>query len=189
MRILKFERLNQIITISSVRIDNRILDRLLVTDELYIQFSDYVKSQLHLNLVSDLYHRDVGEYFNAYQYLIGDESHIKDCLRVVRYFYHDIAHFLINNLDSVEIELVIDAPGITSLDLKEGSLVARQELQRIMNSVDSDNLIETIEKSDYAFLLDYVEDFDDLKVKLSSYSVAAFILKSLSGGAYEDRSQ
>lgn len=189
MRILKFERLNQIVTISSVRIDNRILDRLLVTDELYIRFSDYVKSQLHLNLVSDLYHRDVGEYFNAYQYIAGNEGYYKDCLHVVHYFYHDIAHFLINNLDNVKIELVVDAPGIVSLDLEEGSQIARKELQRIIDSVDSDNLIETIEKSDYAFLLDYVENTDDLKVKLSSYSVAAFILKSLSGGAYEDRSQ
>lgn len=189
MRILKFERLNQIITISSVRIDNRILDRLLVTDALYIRFSDYVKSQLHLNLVSDLYHRDVGDYFDAYQYLTGNTAYLKECLRVVRYFYHDMAHFLINNRDVVEIELVVDAPNIESLNLKEGSMVAQQALQEIIDSVDSDNLIKIIEGSEYSFLLDYVEGIDDLKVKLSSYSVAAFILKSLSGGVYENNSQ
>ena len=64
--------------------------------------------------------------------------------------------------------------------------MAEIELQKIIDSVTSGNLINVIEKSQYSFLIDYVEDIDDFKVKLSSYSTAAFILVSLNGGIYEN---
>lgn len=186
MRILRFERLNQVITISTVPIDNKILDRLDVKSDLFIKFSDYVKSQLHLNLVTDLLHRNINEYFNAYKYLTGDLSCFNDCITVVKYFYYDLAHFLLNNKSDIQLDLEIDAINIPSLNLKDGSKMAEIELQKIIDSVTSGNLINVIEKSQYSFLIDYVEDIDDFKVKLSSYSTAAFILVSLNGGIYEN---
>lgn len=188
MRILRFERLNQIITISAVRIDNRVLERITVRDNLIINFSDYVKSQLHLNLVTDFFGRDIVSYYNAYQYIMGDKTHYRDCLKVIKFFYTDMANFLCNNPDPVDLSLIIDIDGFKSLDLENGKNIVKEELLSILSIDNSKDLFDKIKSSEYSFIIDYADDKDDLEKKINNYSLAGFIFNSLSGGFYESTS-
>ena len=75
---------------------------------LRIRFSDYVKSQLHLNIVSQLFDRPVDLYKQAYDYICGNKSYHRAANEVLGYFYKDICNFLFYNKHNVKLELITD---------------------------------------------------------------------------------
>jgi hypothetical protein len=66
--------------------------------DLTFTFENYVKSQLHLQIVSDLYGRDIFVYKKALDYLRGKDQFLYECSLVLKYFYQDMANMLCNVL-------------------------------------------------------------------------------------------
>lgn len=68
------------------------------TDKILIEYEDYVKSHLHLDVISDFYNKDVRsiyQYHNARKYIKGDMKHRNDAVAVLRFMFEDIAAYLI----------------------------------------------------------------------------------------------
>lgn len=79
---------------------------------LQVTYSSYVKSQIHLNVISAYYDenkRAIYEYFNADKFLEGDLSYREDAIKVLMYLYEDMSGFLLHNLDDINFNLNIDA--------------------------------------------------------------------------------
>lgn len=72
-----------------------------------ISFLDYVKSQLHTNIVTDLYGRSILSYYNTYLYLMGDEHQINNFKQVVGWYYKDLASFILNSIGTMEDDFSI----------------------------------------------------------------------------------
>lgn len=107
-----YERILQLFLIAHS--DSRIIDAFAVHETpLTIMYSDYVKSQLHLNAVSSFYsvtrRRNIFEYAKALEYLEGDLRNLGDAQKVLTYFYEDISKFLMKNKKEVKVSLVVDA--------------------------------------------------------------------------------
>ena len=59
--------------------------------DLVFTFENYVKSQLHAPLMTEIYQRDAISYLKALKFLSGGDEYFRDCSRVLKYFYKDIA--------------------------------------------------------------------------------------------------
>jgi hypothetical protein len=66
--------------------------------ELGFSFENYIKSELHLQTVPDVYGRDILQYYGALKYLRGDESQRQACVAVLKYFYQDMGNMICNVL-------------------------------------------------------------------------------------------
>lgn len=64
--------------------------------ELTFTLDNYIKSQIHLQVVRQLFGRDIMKYKYALDYLEGDDSRLYEFSLVLRYFYQDHADMLCN---------------------------------------------------------------------------------------------
>jgi len=62
--------------------------------ELTFGFVAYTKSQIDVDVVSDLYNRNIFEYYGAYKYFKGDNTKKDNCTQVLKFFYEDIASMI-----------------------------------------------------------------------------------------------
>lgn len=196
--------MNQILIVSFSGSNRKILSEFCVHEkELLIDFSEYVKSQLHVNIVTDLKGRNITDYLNVYKFLNNEMFYTHSMLVVLRYFYDDIANFLINNPANVKVTLKINNPildglseiaGMGTLDrvyeMDESQKVRkvtnvtgftgfntiREFLQKLINCSDFEKLGRVIEESKYAFIVDRISSLDDLEQKMDSYVMAAAII-------------
>lgn len=167
---LRFERIAQIIAVAAVGNDDTGISKFYLEADAEIVFSEYVKSQVHLNVVNGLYSRNLREYVEALWFLSGKTSYEQSALKVLRYFYSDCANFLINNGNPVKLVMKVDTEFFRMrrvfIDLEENVAQYAKEF----DSVISGNL--AVSDWEHAAILDYVRDADDLEQKLENYVLA-----------------
>lgn len=168
---LRFERIAQIIAIAAVGSSDKGISKYFVQESaVQIRFSEYVKSQVHLNIVCGLYQRSLREYVEALWFLNGKTSCEATALKVLRYFYSDLSNFLINNQKNVKLMVVVDTD---FFDLEKRCYVIEElgkELLSDFNEILSGEL--KVDNWRYSTILDYVKDADDLRTKAESYAFA-----------------
>lgn len=170
MKRLLYERLAQLVAISAINKDTRSISELCIKEQcLQIRFSDYVKSQVHLNIVEDLCHRNISEYAKALYYLQGHGAYIKQALQVLRYFYYDMSKFLINNSYNVMLDLVVD------FQLEEKEIDFLPIKQDYLHVVENPQDLNALRSFKYAWIIDEVCDKEDALVKADSYVLAAIL--------------
>lgn len=189
MKLLKFEKLNQLIVVAAQGDKQIILDKFKVEENsLSINFIEYVKSQLHVNVVSDLFNRDIFCYLNAYKFLKGDYLLEGEALKVLHYFYEDIANFLINNPINVRVDLQINSTLDSSLQFPHSASTfydfseIKDFFINLIEEKDEELLYKIIETSKYSFILDMIQSLDDLQNKFDSYVLATALLTQLEEG-------
>lgn len=188
---LKFERIAQLIALAAIdRNDRCVLEKFSVPGSasgrsganqsvgcrwLIVRFSNYVKSQIHLCIVEDLFGRSIIDYINAAKYLQGYKMYRESAEKVLKYFYADMSRFLINNLYDVLFKVVVDVDFDTeSVNVGE----VKAEFERLLEMVNSSGLYQGLSEFKYAGIVDSlssVESIEDAKMKIDSYVVAAVL--------------
>lgn len=186
---LQYERIAQLIAVSAINRNDSIIDRFSVKGIvdgmssdgipekriLIVKFSSYVKSQIHLCIVSDLYGRSILDYVDAAKYLNGYKAYVKSAERVLHYFYEDMSRFLINNPYNLVFQVLVDVdfPSI-NVDVK----TVKEEFESLLGSVDTDRLYLEMATFRYSFIIDNLDNtrsLDDARAKIDSYVVAAIL--------------
>lgn len=73
------------------------------TESFNFKLEEYIKSQLHLNVMPNLFQRDLRDYHRCLLYTRGDDRYFGDFCKVLRYFYTDIANMILKVNPEVEI--------------------------------------------------------------------------------------
>lgn len=197
MKQLHFERLNQLLVIACWGEDstNDMISGIRVpSDEYLITFSDYVKSQLHLNIVTQLYKRKFSEYVKAFYYLEGDSAYKEDIERVLYYFYSDMSSFLINNPNDIKLHLKVDVDigqdyEVDISDLKQR--LQNSNLNSIVTGSNDTDILTDFER-DISILIRKMSDINNkpnsciLAYALRKAANAQTCLKFIMKGGYED---
>lgn len=208
MKILKFNKVNQLLVIAAKGDDPVYQEKFQVKDDnLCISFIEYVKSQLHINVVTDFFGRNIFAYLNTYKFLRGENILGDEALKVLQYFYEDIAYFLIKNPINLNLSVSINefrddetsnfnmeatsksdsklSDLMFSLgDISEWEYFSQVEtfLKSLLETQNDYELFSIIQESEYSFILDYVLSLDDIRRKLNSYVLATSILSYLAQG-------
>lgn len=118
--------------------------------ELTFTFENYVKSQLHLQTVTEIYGRDINLYLNTLNYLRGQDKYLYECSQVLKYFYADMTNMMCNVLRSdyanrTKIEIKVDLPRNTQLPKKVVKLSeVVEELREVLEGrTDGKDFIST----------------------------------------------
>lgn len=168
---MEYERLGQLVAVSAIQPGHAgILD--LPNVEIDVDYEDYVRSQVHLNLVTGLYGRTLGQYVNALRYCVGKEPGCRDnALEVLRYFYSDMAYFLIKNSNNIKFSATVK----TSLDIPD-IYYDYQKVQSDLLEVAENVTVETLRQYQFSWVFDYVDSMEDLKTKIDSYTMAVILM-------------
>lgn len=194
MKLLKFEKMNQLIVISA-KGDNSIYQEKfkVKANNLTINFIEYVKSQLHSNVVTDFFGRNIFVYLNTYKFLKGEIFLEDEAIKVLNYFYEDIANFLIKNPLNMKLCVTLNPEGETDLKFLLGNISEYKDFSQVENFLESLlnaktdlELFQIIQSSEYSFILDYVLSMDDIKNKINSWILATAILSYLAQGVTID---
>lgn len=176
MKDLPFERIAQIVAIAAVGGNERsIVDYNVERGEVGIRFSEYVKSQVHLNVVHGLYGRSLHEYVETLYFLGGKSICRESALRVLDYYYKDLAEFLAKNSEEVQLVLSID----TDLFGLPKKVYDIDELKaKLLNDVDGvvSGAIP-LEEWEYADMLDYADSIEDIRGRAKNYALAWLLKK------------
>lgn len=191
MKVLKFDKINNLIVVSAKGDDPVYREKFTVTEpSLSVSFVEYVKSQLHMNIVTDFFARNIFSYLNAYRFLKGENVLGDEALKVLHYFYEDLANFLIKNPLNVKLRITINQPDSNGkLQFSLGDIQEWQDFSQVhdflvsLTTAKTDSeLFEIIQKSEYSFILDYVLSLDDIRNKMDSWVLATSILSYLDKG-------
>lgn len=168
-----YARFNQLIAVSAAKSKDSVDKRFYVTrTDLSVRFSDYVKSQVHLNISSDLCNQPLSVYVNAYRFITGRLESRDSALTALGQFYSDMANFLIKNPFDVNLHIIIDCdvtPFNGSYDINEVKSVI---LRAVHDSSDA-----ALRNFEFAGIIDHVDSLSDLTNKINSYSTAAVLLR------------
>ena len=169
-----FERVGHLVALAADNLKPEIYDSLCVTSEsLEVSFDAYVKSQVHLNLTDDLFSRPLSKYVYAMRFLDSKEScYQEDVFCVLRWFYIDMANFLIHNTKNVRLNVIVG----DDLSLPEVPYFLA-EVQDEFDRVKSEHSVEAVRKFKYSELLRKIKSRSDLQLKPDSCMVAAVLLK------------
>ena len=148
-----------------------------------MNFEQYVKSQLHLNVVHDLFDRDILMYAKALDYLKGDKKQEQVAKEVLFWFYEDVYMFLIRNPQSVVCK--VEVPKDLFSDIKRIDYDIQSIKQKLLNFVEEttkqskpEQMLELLQQFEFAEMFDEVEKLEDIKLKLDNFAVAAMLKKS-----------
>ncbi len=168
-----YERIGHLVAVSALKPSDRLPDLKVWTSDISIDFFDYVKSQVHLNLVDDLYRRPLQEYVKAMRFLnSGDACYKESALRVLRYFYHDMGRFLVKCEN--DIQFFIQVPDSLGLPVMEYNVTeVRKELFAVIEKPSA----EALKKFRFSQLLKLVNSKDELLCKMNSSVVAAILVR------------
>lgn len=109
--------------------------------EITVDFEDYVKSQVHFPLLY-LMNRDMKEYLYCLQYLSGDLTYHSSFLKVIQYYYEDMANIMFNCFKYLEPSKIIisnDFPNMGGLSLYEFDL---EEVKKNLELALSGKLVD-----------------------------------------------
>lgn len=181
MKQLQYERLNQLLLVADWRRDfssEELISSVQIPEgEYLICFSDYVKSQVHLNIVSKLYSRSLAEYVQAFYYLQGEKEFLPEALRVLKYFYLDMAFFLINNPVNVSLYIEVDVElgrdkTVDIWDIEEQ--LRESNLISIANKITSVEQLSEFEQE----ISKIITSVSDLESKPNNYILAFALMKA-----------
>lgn len=169
---LGYERIGQLVAVAAALPTTNNLS--VLREEISIDFLGYVKSQVHLNISDDLFNRPFGEYMNALRFLEkGCKMYQQNAEKVLRYFYTDMANFLIRNPQNVKMNIQVG--GWTGLPEVKCEL---SQVKAELVSMTTVGSAEELSRFNYAEILDSVKSRDDLLEKIDSYTVAAVLSKA-----------
>lgn len=177
--ILKFERLSHLVAISALDTTDLCLPSIDSEGTIFcVSFTDYVKSQLHLNFISTLFDRDLGIYKRALDFLNGDTQYLGDAKCALRYFYTDISRFLINNKNNVVTRISVDADLIDTAEQRYDLEDVKSELLGFLAKVDMipfTDLVHEVSDFKYATIFDDALSVEDIIDKIDSYCLAVVL--------------
>lgn len=191
MEYLPYERIAQLVTISALNRESSVMRSFmgqlkLSQRAITIKFSDYVKSQIHLNISYNLYGRHISQYVKASYFIDGDKRYYDEVVAVLRYFYHDMANFLINNPDCIDMTVIVDTDVGEDFPVDLGDIQGK--FLDVISHATSEDLPSVIDAFEYGSVFDYVEDIDDARNKARSYSLAAVLKRcEAAEGVYKVR--
>lgn len=179
---LPYERFDQVLLIAASRdVMNNIV---IPSQDLELDFREYVFSQLHLNVTTDLFGREMQQYYRAYLFLRGDPSFQQDAIQILRYFYTDVAMFLENNPCDVRVQITVPECmhrlcGTTVFHVKE----IFTELNKLLSEIEEcegnyERIEEVVQTSNCSVIFDAVSDPKLISIKQHSY-VVLIILKQV----------
>lgn len=156
--------------------------------EYVLSFSDYVKSQIHLNLIPlikvsglkpSFGNRDILDYKKSLEYYKHGIVDKKALSTVLSYFYEDMFYFLVRNSKDVVLHLELDCnPSLFSLDNSiEGIAESIDSFASFVDQdADFDTILEVVRNNKFSYILDHIVDTDDLHNKKQSL-MAAIVCK------------
>lgn len=179
---LPYERFDQILLIAASR---EVMNNIVIpSQDLELDFREYVSSQLHLNVTTDLFGREMQEYYHAYLFLRGDQNYQQDAIQVLRYFYMDVAMFLENNPCDVRVQITVpecmhQLCGTLTFHVKDLFV----ELNGLLNKIEEcegnyERIEEAVRTTSCSVIFDAVPDPKLISVKQHSY-VVLIILKQI----------
>lgn len=175
---IRYERMNHILAMGAPEIGRQF--DIQIQDTMIIVFSEYVKSQLHMNILELLnLKRDIFDYKKAYDYLVlGELRYRQECQKVLNFFYEDITAFLVYSRNNFKIE-VKDDSGLyerrkRNIEYKE----VRAQIEQLasLQGLDFEKaLLFVKENKKLVSILDYVTAKEELQKKLDSYTAVAIM--------------
>lgn len=167
-----YERFNQLLAVAAANSKDTVNQLLVVKrKELTVSFSNYVKSQVHLNISGDLGGYCLGVFVEALHYLNHQGGSKESALLVLKQFYSDMANFLIKNPNRVKLHVVVDAD--IGCEEAHYDIGATEKAILDLCSMNSD---DNFSGNDFSEIIDYAEDAEDLRTKSSNYAIAAVLL-------------
>ena len=181
MTVLPYSHFDQLILVAASKCPDALIT--VNTQTLILNFEQYVKSQLHLNVVHDLFDRDILMYAKALDYLKGDKKQEQVAKEVLFWFYEDVYMFLIRNPQSVVCK--VEVPKDLFSDIKRIDYDIQSIKQKLLNFVEEttkqskpEQMLELLQQFEFAEMFDEVEKLEDIKLKLDNFAVAAMLKKS-----------
>lgn len=114
--------------------------------DLQISFEDYIKSQIHYNVLVYINNRNLPDYNSAYNYLCGRTDNIEAYKRVLRYYYEDIANLIFSlDMDRIQDFSIIGDNVIPRCD---GIATVEIQLNQYQQDLESAYVQPGIENSD-----------------------------------------
>lgn len=175
---IRYERMNHILAMGAPEIGRQF--DIQIQDTIVVVFSEYVKSQLHMNILELLnLKRDIFDYKKAYDYLVfGELRYQRECQKVLNFFYEDITAFLLHSQNNFKIE-VKDDSGLyerrkRNIEYKE----VRAQIEQLasLQGLDFEKaLLFVKENKKLVSILDYVTAKEELQNKLDSYTAVAIM--------------
>ena len=193
---LTYERMLQLLVVAHAESDFIARSFTIREPILTIRFSDYVKSQIHLNVISSYYplagDRSIFEYNKALEFLQGNAKFLPETENVLFYFYQDLAMFFLQNREEIKISALLDADICIAESQVMFSCVKKNFIRVLRNVVlGNKNLLTALDDNalqilgiadrkasedaeDLVSLLDqfeYAEVFDKIEVTCDSINV------------------
>lgn len=106
--------------------------------DLTFTFEDYVKCQIHMPMLLDLYERDIYLFSEASKFLKGDDRYVDSCGEVLKLFYKDMLDMLVRVIKvhpdiQHKIDIVVNFNRDTLFPTKRYSLEdAKEEMRKIL---------------------------------------------------------
>lgn len=108
-----------------------------------ITFENYVKSQLHCNIVTALFNRSILRYSGALKFIRGNDKHLKDYEIVLKWYYEDLANIILKGMKNISEDFSIldsDIPRIETLNCKKINIAKVQ--RDLVAILDKNELID-----------------------------------------------
>lgn len=178
-----YERVGHLITVAASECPAVDFPDLIIDDEnviFSVSFSNYVKSQIHLNIVSGLFGRKIQKYKYALDFLNGKQEFSKTILDVLHYFYVDMLGFLKNNKKNINLEINVDSVPQYVHDVSFPKVVSdfNTFLSNLQNK-DFDDTVKVLEESTMCELIDYVDSLQELENDTNRMHTMAYLLELL----------
>ena len=140
-----------------------------------VKFIEYLKSQVHYNIITIIHDRNILEYNNAYNYVKGRISNPEDYKKVIRYYYSDVADIILKS--NVELKEDFSIIGSNEIPRADG-------LEKITIDVDSvaadiDSMINGTGAIVNKHNLDYYKLVGQLPAHLMSFKCKRVITEAL----------
>lgn len=182
--VLRFERMAQLITVAASKQNCLSLNDLMLNnpDVIFsVTFSDYVKSQIHLNIVTGLFGRSILEYKYTLDYLQGKVP-LSECVKNVLLFYYiDMLNFLSNNSYDCNLKVINDVSElqdiISPIVISEVEKRCKQFIKEVQQLGESfDALYYIVSSLEFAEVIDYLDTAEELLIKPCSIITMSYLI-------------
>ena len=178
--VIGFERVGHLLSIAATKSKSLNLQDLMLDAQgviFSVSFSDYVKSQIHLNLVTSLFARDIYEYKYALDFIKGHAPHSATVDKILIYFYTDMLHFLESNEFDCNLEVINDVEGLSKSELKYDVVVSEfKEFYQQLRNLDFEGTYELLKDSKFAEIIDYMDNIEAVEKKPNSFFTIAYLM-------------
>lgn len=140
-----------------------------------LKFKEYLKSQVHYNIISLMHDRDILEYNNAYNYLKGVIADDADYKKVIKYYYSDVADVILKS----NVELKEDFSIIGSNEIPKADNIEKITIDVDSVMEDLYNMINGIGVVTNKHQLDYNRLISQLPAHLMSFKCKRVITEAL----------